>query len=78
MHRTEQSKKKLKKEKPYFPKRQVFHSFLETSQMVESLYEGNGEISPMVKSNLNWSVGKMQSLTWQKDLLLTWGKNTLP
>ena len=31
--------------KPYFPNRQVFLAFLETSQIVESLYEGNSEIS---------------------------------
>ena len=43
--------------------------------ILDNLYGGNGEISALAQSNLNWSMGKRQILTWRKDLLLTWGKN---
>ena len=73
MHKTEHSQKYARKGKPYLPNRQEFHTFLETRQIVESLYEGNSEISPTAQSNLNWSVGKKANFDVTNDFSLKLG-----
>ena len=51
---------------------------VETKQIVESLYEGNSEISPTAQSNLNSSMGKKANFDVTKDFGFETGVKTLP